>query len=191
MAKRAAFGTVDRLPSGRYRARYVGPDGRRRSKVFGTAKADAWAWLATAQADLVRKAWRAPEAGQRTVGAFAADYLARDDLRESTRSLYAGLWRLHLAPHWEDVPVGDVTPAKVRTWHTAASKGTGPTALAQSYRLLRSILGVAVADEVIAANPCRLRNASTEPGRSPRPGPADRALPSAGARARLRRAPVR
>jgi integrase len=161
MAKRAAFGTVDRLPSGRYRARYVGPDGRRRSKVFGTAKADAWAWLATAQADLLRKAWRAPEAGQRTVGAFAADYLARDDLRESTRSLYAGLWRLHLAPHWEDVPVGDVTPAKVRTWHTAASKGTGPTALAQSYRLLRSILAVAVADEVIAANPCRLRNAST------------------------------
>src|SRR3954452_25207281 len=100
MAKRAAFGTVDRLPSGRYRARYVGPDGRRRSKVFGTAKADAWAWLGTAQGDPGPKARRAPEACQRTVRAFAGDYLARDDLRESPRSLYAGLWRLHLAPHW-------------------------------------------------------------------------------------------
>lgn len=97
MSKRAAFGNVDRLPSGRYRARYVGPDGRRRSKIFGTAKADAWAWLATQQADLVRKAWRAPEATRRTVGEYAADYLARDDLRESTRALYAGLWRHHLA----------------------------------------------------------------------------------------------
>lgn len=178
MPKRAAFGTVDRLPSGRYRARYVGPDGRRRSKVFGTAKADAWAWLATAQTDLVRKAWRAPEAGQRTVGAFAADYISRNDLRESTRSLYTGLWRLHLAPQWEDVPVSDVTPAKVRTWHTAAAKRTGPTALAQAYRLLRSILGVAVADEVIAANPCRLRGAST-----PRASRPSRALTVAEAQA--------
>ncbi len=57
--------------------------------------------------------------------------------------------------------IGDVTPAKVRAWHTEAAKVTGATALAQAYRLLRSLLGVAVADEVIAANPCRLRNAST------------------------------
>lgn len=75
----------------------------------------------------------------RTVGACASDYLDRDDLRESTRALYAGLWRLHLAEHWESVAVGDVTPAKVRTWHTGAAKSTGPTALAQAYRLLRSI----------------------------------------------------
>ena len=177
MAKRAAFGTVDRLPSGRYRARYVGPDGRRRSKVFGTVKADAWAWLATQQADLVRKAWRAPEAGRRTVGAYAVDYLRRDDLRESTRALYDGLWRLHLADHWESMPVGDVTPAKVRTWHTGAARSTGPTALAQAYRLLRSILGVAVADEVIAANPCRLRNAGTPKAARP-----SRALTAAEAR---------
>jgi integrase len=177
MAKRAAFGTVDRLPSGRYRARYVGPDGRRRSKVFSTVKADAWAWLATQQADLVRQAWRAPEAGRRTVGAYAIDYLGRDDLRESTRALYAGLWRLHLAEHWESVAVGDVTPAKVRTWHTGATKGAGPTALAQAYRLLRSILGVAVADEVIAANPCRLRNAG-----APKAARPSRALTAAEAR---------
>src|SRR4051794_10804 len=119
--RRAAFGTVDKLPSGKFRARYVGPDGRRRSRIF-TTKTDANAWLATQQADLVRKAWRAPEAGKRTVGAYAADYLDRDDLRQSTRTLYEGLWRLHLADHWGDVPVGDVTPAKVRAWHTKVVK---------------------------------------------------------------------
>ncbi len=170
--------TVDRLPSGRYRARYIGPDGRRRSKVFGTAKADAWAWLSTQQADLVRKSWRAPEAGRRTVGAYAEDYLVRLDLRESTRALYSGLWRLHLADHWAPVPVGDATLALVRTWHTKAAKTTGPTALAQAYRLLRSLFGVAVADEVIAANPCRLRKASTPKAARP-----SRALTAAEARA--------
>ena len=160
MPKRAAFGTVDLLPSGRYRARYTGPDGKRRSRIF-RAKADAWAWLSTQQADLVRRNWRAPEDSRRTLGSYAQEYVTRDDLRESTKALYGSLWRLHLARHWSDVAIGDVTPAKVRAWHTEAAKVTGATALAQAYRLLRSLLGVAVADEVIAANPCRLRNAST------------------------------
>ncbi len=57
MAKRA-FGTVDKLPSGRFRARFRGPDGRRHAKVLGT-RADAWAWLATQQTDLLRRIWRA------------------------------------------------------------------------------------------------------------------------------------
>jgi integrase len=54
-----------------------------------------------------------------------------------------------------------VTPAAVRSWHTKAGRNTGPTALAQSYRLLRAVLNVAAADEVIASNPCRLRGAGT------------------------------
>lgn len=160
MHERAGFGALDKLPSGRWRARCTGPDGRRRSSTFAT-KTDGRAWLATQQADVVRKAWRAPEAGKRTVGEYAVDYLARDDLRESTRALYASLWRHHLDDQWGPVSVGDVTSAKVRAWHTAAAKRIRPTALAQSYRLLRALLGVAVADEAISANPCRLRSAGT------------------------------
>ncbi len=159
MAKRT-FGSVDRLPSGRYRARYLGPDGRRHTKIFDT-KADAWAWLATQQTDLLRKSWRAPNAIHRTVGQYADDYIARNDLREGTRVLYAGLWRHHLAEPWAHVPVDEVTPATVRSWHAKAGRTTGPTALAQSYRLLRAILNVAVADEAIGSNPCRLRGAGT------------------------------
>jgi integrase len=136
------------------------PDGRRHAKIFGT-RADARAWLASQQTDLLRKSWRAPSASCRTVGEYAEDYLARTDLRESTRVLYAGLWRHHLAEAWDDVPVDEVTPAAVRSWHAKAGRTAGPTALAQSYRLLRAILNVAVADEVISSNPCRLRGAGT------------------------------
>src|SRR4051794_18962566 len=161
MGRGSGFGAIDRLPSGRYRARYVGPDGRRRSKIFGTVKADARAWLAAQQTDLIRKGWRAPEAGRRSVGEYAEDYLARRDLREGTRALYASLWRHHLAETWGRVPVDEVTPTAVRSWHVQAGRTSGPTALAQSYRLLRAILNVAVADEAIPSNPCRLRGAGT------------------------------
>src|SRR5689334_8163363 len=113
MGRGSGFGAIDRLPSGRYRARYVGPDGRRRSKIFGAVKADARAWLAAQQTDMIRKGWRAPEVGRRTVGAYAADYLARRDLRDGTRALYASLWRHHLATTWGQVPVDEVTPTVV------------------------------------------------------------------------------
>jgi hypothetical protein len=153
------FGTVDQLPSGCYRARYRGPDGRH-AKVFSN-RADAGARLASQQTDLLCKSWRAPTASSRTVGQYAEDYLARNDLRESTRVLYSALWRHHLADPWADVPVDEVTPAAVRSWHAKAGGTMRPTALAQSYRLLRAILNVAVADEAIASNPCRLRGAGT------------------------------
>lgn len=91
----SSFGHVEPMASGHWRTRYTGPDGQRRSKSFDT-KTDARRWLATSQADVVRRAWRAPERRQRTVGAYATDYLARTDLRASTRELYEGVWRLHL-----------------------------------------------------------------------------------------------
>ncbi len=160
MASRAGFGAIDKMASGKWRARCTGPDGKRRSATFPT-KSDARVWLATQQTDAVRRMWRAPEGARRTVDQFAAEYLQRQDLRDSTRVLYANLWRLHLADRWTGVAVGDVTPAMVRTWHTTAAATTGPAVLAQSYRLLRAVLGVAVADDAIAANPCKLRGAST------------------------------
>ena len=57
------FGTAHKLPSGRYRAMYYGPDGRRytASTTF-TTKHEARAWLALRQADIIRKAWEPPEA---------------------------------------------------------------------------------------------------------------------------------
>ena len=157
-SRTSSFGHVEPMASGHWRARYTGPDGQRRSKSFDT-KTDARRWLATSQADVVRRAWRAPEGRQRTVGAYATDYLARTDLRASTRELYEGVWRLHLREVWESVPVGDVTPQKVRQWHEGAARAVKPTALVQAYRLLRALLNVAVADEIISTNPCRVRSA--------------------------------
>ncbi len=59
-------------------------------------------------------------------------------------------------------------------WHGAALKSTKPTALAISYRLLRSILNVAVGDGAIPANPCQIKSAA-----APKPATPARTLTAA------------
>jgi hypothetical protein len=60
---RGAFGTVSKLPSGRWRAMYYGPEGsggpRYKAPQTFTTKRDARRWLATVQADLIRGQWAA------------------------------------------------------------------------------------------------------------------------------------
>ena len=47
----------------------------------------------------------------------------------------------------------------MRTWHATLGKVTGPTARSHAYALLRTVMNTAVADDLIAANPCRVRGA--------------------------------
>ena len=51
----------------------------------------------------------------------------------------------------------EISPTTVRAWYSRLD--TGPTRRAHAYSLLRTILNTAVADDVIPANPCRLRGA--------------------------------
>lgn len=168
MSPRAGFGHIERRSADRWRARYNAPDGTRPSKTF-TRKGDATAWLAAMQVDIMRREWRAPGASRLQVGHIADAYLTRPDIKESTRALYSDLWRLHLEPWWRDIPVSEATPSDIRTWHEGRARaGVGPTALAQSYRLLRSLFSRAVKDEVIPKSPCVLAKAATpRPAKKP------------------------
>lgn len=56
---RRTSGGVDKLPSGRYRARVIGPDARRHTRTFAT-KADADAWSANQRTDMSRGDWIDP-----------------------------------------------------------------------------------------------------------------------------------
>lgn len=47
----------------------------------------------------------------------------------------------------------------MRTWYAVLGKHTGPTARSHAYSLLRTIMNTAVADDLIVANPCRVRGA--------------------------------
>lgn len=168
--KRRTFGTIRKLThgSGRWQASYVGPDGKRHTApTTYVAKKDADGWLAREHGRIVAEGprWRAPGAVDPkgiTLALYSSQWLdgrrvKGEPLRERTRSLYADLLRLHILPVLGDRPLSEITPAVVRTWHAGIT--TGPTRTAHCYSLLHAILSTAVSDELLDANPCRIRGA--------------------------------
>lgn len=166
MAKRA-FGNIRKLPSGRFQARYIGADGlpytaRRsdgRALTFDT-RGDADAYLSLRHSEIIRDAWRPPAAPKPAVvvfGDYAATWLADRPLAVRTRESYDYLLRVHINPRFAGVSLTDISQADVRAWY--ATLGTGPTARARAYALLRTILHTAVGDELVPSNPCRIKGA--------------------------------
>lgn len=162
-SKRRQFGRVRKLPSGRYQARYVGPDGQLRPapETF-RAKRDADDWLADKQTEMRRGDWHDPDAGKVAFGPFAAAWITERELTTTTRQLYGSLLRHHLEPTFGAVDVAEISPPLVRRWRAdKLASGTGPTTVAKAYALLRAVLGTAVSDLMIRRNPCTIKGAST------------------------------
>lgn len=166
--RRQAWGTVRRLPSGRFQARYR-VDGvlHAAARTFTTKRA-ADAFLAEVRVAIDRGTWVDPAAGSITLGDYSSRWLAdRVQLRIRTHELYEGLLRLHIVPALGDHPLVGLTPARIRTWHADRLRATKPgsTTTAKAYRLLSTILSTAVEDGLLPRNPCVLKGAGRE--RSP------------------------
>ncbi len=63
-----------------------------------------------------------------------------------------------------DVRLNALTPRRVREWHSklVLSGAVSANTAAKCYRVLRTILGTAVSDELIIANPCKVDGAGVE-----------------------------
>lgn len=164
MAQRRGFGQVAKMRSGRYQARYVGPDAGMHTagKTFD-AKVDAEGWLAAERKLITDETWTPPKnRGQygtvRTFGPFADEWLTARTLKPRTREHYRRLLDRLILPTFATVPIKAITPDAVRSWHTRLGTST-PTLRAHAYSLLRAILTDAVHDQVIAANPAHIRGA--------------------------------
>jgi integrase len=160
------FGNVRKRESGRWQARYPGPDGRMRSapQTFAT-KRDAEQWLTLAESRMIRGDWVDPERAAVPFGAYADRWIKeRPTLRPRTVELYRWLLTKHLEPRLGDVKLGDLSTPMVREWRSALlDAGVSQSVTAKAYRLLRAILNTAVQeDELISRNPCRVRGADRE-----------------------------
>ena len=81
------------------------------------AEADAWAWLATVEADVARGVWRPVGRSTVTLDRFAREWIdTHPTLKASTRGLYAGDYERHLSPYLGHLAVPQITPPLVRTW---------------------------------------------------------------------------
>ncbi|MFI0905761.1 tyrosine-type recombinase/integrase [Streptomyces sioyaensis] len=163
-AKKRRFGRLRKLPSGRYQARYLGPDGidRPAPRTFRTKK-EADDWLADRQSEVRSGDWQDPEAGAVNFKAYALQWVSERGLSATTDELYRRLLRLHVLPTFEACDVDQITPPRVRTWRTERLSTTkAPTTVSKAYRLLKAIMETAVDDELIRRNPCRIKGAGKE-----------------------------
>src|SRR6476620_3719658 len=91
------FGNVRRLPSGRFQARYTGPDGLERTapSTFETARL-ASNWLTVVESEILKGEWHAPEAGEVGLTEYGHRWIAERKLAPRTREGYEDLFRLHI-----------------------------------------------------------------------------------------------
>jgi integrase len=165
-SRRATFGTVHKLPSGRFRAMYYGPDGRRHTApTTFFNRQDARGWLSLRQSEIIRKTWEPPEAQKPATklkfGDYSQQWMDQRDLKDRTRQHYRKLLDHHLIPEFGALPLVSITPDEVRAWHAKMGKRGAPTIRAHCYGLLRTILGTAASDGKIGSNPCVIRGAGT------------------------------
>ncbi|GAA4304903.1 site-specific integrase [Klenkia terrae] len=162
MPPRRRFGRVRKLPSGRWQARYAGPDGQDRSAptTFAT-KTDAARFLVATETDMARGAWLDPLRSGIRLREYSQSWLAERTVRGRplairTRETYQHSLDRWVLPKLGDLMLDRITPALVRTWHADVSAATGPTAARQAYAVLRAVMSTAVADDAVARNPCRI-----------------------------------
>ncbi|MFE3074354.1 tyrosine-type recombinase/integrase [Streptomyces sp. NPDC059247] len=162
--RRRRFGSVRQLSSGRWQARYRDPlSGEMKSAPHTLAtKTDAEVWLTTIEAEILRGAYQAPDAGKVAFGSYADDWLKDRKLKDRTRERSEGVIRLHIKPTFGTGSVAAITTTRVRTWRTGLLKaGVGEPTVVKAYQLLRAILNTAVDDELIRRNPCRIKGADS------------------------------
>jgi hypothetical protein len=85
VARTRPFGTVVKLPSGRYRARYWKLGKQVSAPSTFTTKSDARAWLSTIETDLARGVRIDPKAGSVRFDDYAERWMAQRRLRPHTR----------------------------------------------------------------------------------------------------------
>jgi integrase len=162
-------GAARQLPSGRWQARFRGPDGvMRPAPITFDTKLDADAWLKGQTSDVNRGMWVAPEPGGGhgpvpTLTVYSDQWLLTRRLKPRTAHEYRKLLDAHILPALGNARIDRISPATVRTWYASLNDGT-PTRKAHAYSLLRTIMNTAHSDDLLPkGNPCRIRGAGQSP----------------------------
>ncbi|MEV0419372.1 tyrosine-type recombinase/integrase [Streptosporangium canum] len=160
------FGSIRKLPSGRFQIRYPGPDGRMRtgSDTY-ERKSDAERALSLIEAQIIKGEWTDPDRGKVKLQDYADTWISqRAGLRPRTVDLYCWLLKKHITPYLGGVQLGKLSTAMIRQWRAdLLGNGVSVTMAAKAYRLLRAVLMTAAEeDHIIPRNPCRIRGAGDE-----------------------------
>lgn len=172
---------TEKLKSGRYRGGYRDASGAKRylGRTF-TQRAEAKR-LAAIEEDRIRRPGAVdPKAGRITWKQWREEWFPARRIESGTARGDESRMRTHVAPYWDDVPLGDITRDRVQQWvddlsrthKTApAKRGSGtsvgggqrrkssgkalsPTTVSKAYKLFAKSLKDAVTAGRIGSSPC-------------------------------------
>ncbi|QHN17859.1 tyrosine-type recombinase/integrase [Gordonia amarae] len=168
--KRRGFGRIRQFRSGRWQASYTGPDGAVYiAPATYAAKEDAEGWLAQEKRKIDLETWTTPtdrEAAKAAQGLTLRTYAEKwhaetaNRHKPRTRALNRGYLDNVIYPGLGDRSLKGLTVAEIREWF--AGLEAYPTRNANAYSLLRTILNQAVDDELLAANPARVKRGAVK-----------------------------
>lgn len=170
--QRRAWGKLVQLPSGNWRASYIGPDRAVHSApTTYLTRMDAEVWLGQERRLIDAEEWRPPsERAKRhlgrgqTFGDFATAWLENRQvkgrpLKPRTHDHYQDILDRFILPEFRSRPLTAITSDDVDAWYRGLGDKT-PTYRAHAYSLLRTILG-SVDPAVLPSNPARIRGAGS------------------------------
>jgi integrase len=149
------FGTVRRLPSGRWQARYRDGSGRQIAAptTFAT-KGHANRFLATMQADLARGQYLDPRAGRITLSEWADQWLSRPGKKPASIARDRQALDAFL-PMLGALPVRTITPMHVQAAVDARAQAVAAATMVRDFAPLRALLAAAVDADLLARSPAR------------------------------------
>lgn len=173
-----AWGHVRKLPSGRFQAKYKGPDGltyTARTPAGGPLTFDnnahADKYLAKVRTAISDGKWTSPDAQRAatipTLEEFWLGWIERktSTLAPRTAQQYKWLWTTRIEPAFGQVRLDAIMPMDVTNWHHKLADA--PSAQAQAYSLLASMMRDAVAHwPRTLFTPCVVKAGGTSPART-------------------------
>ena len=162
---RRRFGTIRQLPSSRYQASYVGPDGKRylAPHTF-TKRHDAEKWVRAEEALIETGSWfESVKPHTPLFGDYCNHYIntqttTRGHLKPTTKHHYRTLLRVHLQT-FAQKRLTEITHADVRDWWSDSLASGKKTTVARAYKLLSATLKRAVDEQLIPHSPCVIKGA--------------------------------
>jgi hypothetical protein len=160
-ARRRNFGSVRRLPSGRWQVRYWLEGERCAAPQTFATTADASAHLATVQADTLRGAWVDPAAGKVTFAEYAEKWRAAQVHRPTTGAQVESYFRRHVYPRIGARQRASPRPSDIQGFVKSLAAGDqgrkplAPATVELVYTWVSTVLAAAVRDRVITFSPCQ------------------------------------
>jgi hypothetical protein len=140
-----------------YRVRYRKPDGRQTDKRGFETRRDATMFANAVEVSKLTGTYVAPTLAKLTIGDLGPAWLARQrgHMKPSGFRSTESAWRVHVAPRWVGVRIGDVRHTDVAAWTAELSRRYSATIVRTVYSVLARILDDAVRDRLVASNPAR------------------------------------